>query len=178
MIADRFDNERLAAFAARVLADLYAVVYQERPAAMRAWCEHDELVIAMRLVGPMPLSDGPRGRLPHAGLPDLVAAAVAAQTAWELTVVGWSAEADLGLVRFVFGLPGALRAGENTMPATVAPIAGAAGLNSVAGGARHVGARRRAPGPPARHPVRSGASHGQPWLRLVAGAAEPEPASA
>lgn len=175
MIADRFDNERLAAFTARVLSDLYAVVYQERPAGMRAWCEHDELVVAIRLGGPTPRA----GLLPHAGLPDLVAAAVVAQTGWELSVVGWSAEADLGLVRFVFGLPAALCAAGVATPATVAPIAGAAGVNSVAGGARHVDARRRASGSPARNPRHSRAPAGeQPWLRLVAGAAEPKPASA
>jgi hypothetical protein len=102
------DGERVGAFAASVLANLYAVVHGERPVGVRAWCDDGALLMLLRLAGPMPFSDPQRehpGKLPYEAIPALVAAAVRLQTGWELTVGSWSVESDLGLVTFVFRLP-------------------------------------------------------------------------
>jgi len=100
------DTERVGSFAAQVLEDLYGLVYGERPVGVRAWCDGSALLMVVRLAGP---SDGAPAELgamlPCEGIPELVAAAVRAQTGWELALGSWSVEADLGLVMFVFRLP-------------------------------------------------------------------------
>jgi hypothetical protein len=105
---DPSDGERVGAFAASVLADLYAVVLGERPVGVRAWCDDGALLMLLRLAGPTPFADAAReqgGKLPYEAIPELVAAAVRVQTGWELTLGSWSVEAELGLVTFVFRLP-------------------------------------------------------------------------
>jgi hypothetical protein len=132
MTTEPSDAERVGAFAARVLEDLYAVVYGERPVGVRSWSEGGALLTLLRLAGPAPFGgyqpDQPEqpGMLPYAAIPELVAAAVRAQTGCELEVGGWSVEAELGLVMFVFRLPG--QSGEQ-----IGQQDGAAGLSAVSG---------------------------------------------
>jgi len=101
-----FDVERVGAFAAQVLEDLYGLVYGERPVGVRAWCDGSALLMVVRLAG---LNDSDQAELgamlPCEGIPELVAAAVRAQTGWELALGSWSVEAEFGLVMFVFRLP-------------------------------------------------------------------------
>lgn len=102
----RSDAERVGAFAARVLDDLYALVYGERPVDVRVWCDGSAMLMLVRLAGPV---DGdqaePGPMLPSEAIPELVATAVRAQTGWELAIGSWSVETELGLVMFVFRLP-------------------------------------------------------------------------
>ena len=79
MPSDVSSGERVGAFAACVLEDLYAVVYGERPVGVRAWCDDGALLMLLRLAGPMPFTGGQRehpGKLPYEAIPELVAAAV------------------------------------------------------------------------------------------------------
>jgi SAM-dependent methyltransferase len=101
------DVERIGAFAAQVLEDLYLLVYGERPVGVRAWCDGSALLMVVRLPGPLD-EDGeePGSMLPCEGVPEVVAAAVRAQTGWRLAIGSWSVEADLGLVMIVFRVPG------------------------------------------------------------------------
>jgi hypothetical protein len=100
------DVELVGAFAAQVLEDLYGLVYGERPVGVRAWCDGSALLMVVRLAGPLDSEQAEVGTmLPCEGIPELVAAAVRAQTGWELAIGSWSVEADLGLVMFVFRLP-------------------------------------------------------------------------
>jgi hypothetical protein len=108
MASDLSNGERVGAFAACVLEDLYAVIYGERPVGVRSWCDGGALLMLLRLAGPTPF-DGeqrePRARLPYEAIPELIAAAVRVQTGCELALGSWSVEAELGLVMFVFRLP-------------------------------------------------------------------------
>jgi hypothetical protein len=108
MHSELSNGDRVGAFAACVLEDLYAVIYGERPVGVRAWCDGGALLMLLRLAGPTPF-DGeqrePAGGLPYEAIPLLIAAAVRAQTGCELAVGSWSVEAELGLVMFVFRLP-------------------------------------------------------------------------
>jgi hypothetical protein len=100
------DVERVGAFAAQVLEDLYGLVYGEPPVGVRAWCDGSALLMVVRLAGPSDGSPADLGAMmPCEGIPELVTAAVRAQTGWELAVGSWSVETDLGLVMFVFRLP-------------------------------------------------------------------------
>jgi hypothetical protein len=108
MPSDLFNDERVGAFAACVLEDLYAVIYGERPVGVRTWCDGGALLMLLRLAGPTPF-DGEQheqgGGLPYEAIPELIAAAVRVQTGCELAVGSWSVETELGLVMFVFRLP-------------------------------------------------------------------------
>ena len=102
------NSERVGAFAACVLEELYAVVYGERPVGVRTWCDGGALLMLLRLAGPTPFGGErrePAGTLPYAAIPELVAAAVRVQTGCDLAVGSWSVEAEMGLVMFVFNLP-------------------------------------------------------------------------
>jgi hypothetical protein len=100
------DGERVGAFAARVLDDLYALIYGERPVGVRVWCDGSALLMLVRLAGPVDETPAEVGvMLPSEAIPELVATAVRAQTGWDLAIGSWSVEADLGLVMFVFRLP-------------------------------------------------------------------------
>jgi hypothetical protein len=130
---DLLDGERVGAFAASVLADLYAVVHGERPVGVRAWCDDGALLMLLRLAGPMPFTGGQRahpGKLPYEAIPELVAAAVRLQTGCELAVGSWSVESDLGLVTFVFRLP------PEPLDGSRLPQAGVAATSKPAGGSR------------------------------------------
>jgi hypothetical protein len=108
MPSDLSNGERVGAFAACVLEDLYAVIYGERPVGVRTWCDGGALLMLMRLAGPTPFECEQReqgGRMPYEAIPVLIAAAVHVQTGCELAVGSWSVEAELGLVMFVFRLP-------------------------------------------------------------------------
>jgi hypothetical protein len=97
------DADRVGNLAARVLADLHAVVFGERPVGVRSWCDGSALLVVLGLGEPNRAGDGARD-----AMPDLVAAAVAAQTGWRLRPGNWAREPDLDLVMFVFHLPGTL----------------------------------------------------------------------
>jgi hypothetical protein len=131
MTTELSDGERVGAFASRVLEDLYVLVYGEPPVGVRSWCEGGALLVLLRLAGPAPFGgyqpDQPEqpGMLPYAAIPELVAEAVRAQTGCELGVGGWSVEAELGLVMFVFRLP--------DHPGARIPQDGLAALSAVAG---------------------------------------------
>ena len=100
------DVELVGSFAAQVLEDLYGLVYGERPVGVRAWCDGSALLMVVRLAGPLESEQAEYGAMaPCEGIPELVVAAVRAQTGWEMAVGSWSVEADLGLVMFVFRLP-------------------------------------------------------------------------
>ena len=102
------DVERVGALAARVLEDLYGLIFGERPVGVRAWCDGAALLLVVRLAGPDDADQAEVATmLPSEGIPELVATAVRAQTGWDLSVGSWSVEADLGLVMFVFRLPDA-----------------------------------------------------------------------
>jgi hypothetical protein len=106
--SEQSTSERVGAFAACVLEDLYTAVYGERPVGVRVWCDGGALLMLLRLAGPTPFGGEqrePGGRLPYDAIPELIAAAVRVQTGCELAVGSWSVEADLGLVMFVFRLP-------------------------------------------------------------------------
>jgi hypothetical protein len=111
MASEQSSGERTGAFAARVLEQLYAVIYGEPPVGVRSWCEDGSMMLVLRLAGPAPFGgfqpDQPEhpGLLPYAAIPELVAAAVRVQTGRELGLGSWSVDADLGLVTFVFRLP-------------------------------------------------------------------------
>ncbi len=123
---DPSDGERVGAFAASVLEDLYAVVHGERPVGVRAWCDDGALLILLALAGPTPFVGAQReqgDRLPYEAIPELVAAAVRVQTGWELTLGSWSVEAELGLVTFVFRLPLEPLAGPRVTQPPLAAIA-------------------------------------------------------
>ena len=90
-----------------MLEDLYGLVYGERPVGVRAWCDGSALLMVVRLAGPLESEQAELAAMvPCEGIPELVVAAVRAQTGWALAVGSWSVEADLGLVMFVFRLPG------------------------------------------------------------------------
>jgi hypothetical protein len=108
MPSELSNGERVGAFAACVLEDLYAVIYGERPVGVRTWCDGGALLMLLRLAGPTPFDGEPceqAGRLPYEAIPALIAAAVQVQTGCDLAVGSWSVEAELGLVMFVFRLP-------------------------------------------------------------------------
>jgi hypothetical protein len=135
---DLLDGERVGAFAASVLEDLYAVVHGERPVGVRAWCDDGALLMLLRLAGPMPFGGAQRehqGKLPYEAIPELVAAAVRLQTGWELAVGSWSVESELGLVTFVFRLP------PEPLDGPRFPRAGVAPTSKPAGGSRRDSAR-------------------------------------
>jgi len=100
------DVEVVGAFATQVLEDLYGLVYGERPAGVRAWCDGSALLMVVHLAGPLEPEQSEIGTLvPCEGIPELVVAAVRAQTGWELAIGSGSVEPELGLVMFVFRLP-------------------------------------------------------------------------
>src|SRR6185437_3241491 len=85
------DVELVGAFAAQVLEDLYGLVYGERTVGVRAWCDGSALLMVVRLAGPLDSEHAEVGTmLPCEGIPELVAAAVRAQTGWELAIGSWS----------------------------------------------------------------------------------------
>jgi hypothetical protein len=94
------DADRVGNLAARVLADLHAVVFGERPLGVRSWCDGSALLVVLGLG-----ASGGAGRAARDAMPDLVAASVAAQTGWRLRAGNWASEPELGLVMFVFHLP-------------------------------------------------------------------------
>src|SRR5579863_6930036 len=88
------DVELIGAFAAQVLEDLYGLVYGERPVGVRAWCDGSALLMVVRLAGPLESEQAELAAMvPCEGIPELVAAAVRAQTGWALAVGSWSVEA-------------------------------------------------------------------------------------
>jgi hypothetical protein len=114
MIGDPSVGAGVGAFAAGVLEDLYAAVCGERPVGVRTWCDGDALLVLLRLAGPAPFSRERREQgsaLPYEAIPELVSTAVRVQTGCELAAGRWSVEAELGLVMFVFHLPGGARGG-------------------------------------------------------------------
>lgn len=94
------DADRVGHLAARVLADLHAVVFGERPLGVRSWCDGSALLVVLGLGAP-----GRAGETARDAMPELVAASVAARTGWRLRAGNWAAEPDLDLVMFVFHLP-------------------------------------------------------------------------
>ena len=111
MASEQSSSERVGAFAAGVLEQLYTVVYGEPPVGVRSWCEGGALMLLLRLAGPAPFGgfqpDQPElpGMLPYGAIPELVAEAVRVQAGCDLGIGSWSVEADLGLAMFVFRLP-------------------------------------------------------------------------
>jgi hypothetical protein len=111
MASEQSSSERIGAFAAGVLEQLYTVIYGEPPVGVRSWCEGGALMLLLRLAGPAPFGgfqpDQPEhpGMLPYGAIPELVAEAVRVQAECELGIGSWSVEADLGLAMFVFRLP-------------------------------------------------------------------------
>jgi hypothetical protein len=102
-------GERVGAFAARVLEDLYTVVCGERPVSVRASSDGDTLAVQLRLPGPAPFAapalEADRS-LPYDAIPELVRAAARVQAGVELRIDGWSADGELGLVTFSFSVAG------------------------------------------------------------------------
>ena len=161
---DPSDGAGVGAFAAGVLEDLYAAVYGERPVGVRTWCDGDALLMLLRLAGPAPFS-GARSEqgstLPYGAIPELVATAVVVQTGCELAVGSWSIEPDLGLVMFVFRLPGRTRGGA----LTDAPRTAARGHAPGGGPARVPSRRTWSPVP--RATITSADAPAESRLRLV-----------
>ena len=111
MASEQSNGDRVGAFAAGVLEQLYEVVYGEPPVGVRSWCEGGALMLLLRLAGPAPFGgfqpDQPEhpGMLPYGAIPELVAEAVRVREGCDLGIGSWSVEADLGLAMFVFRLP-------------------------------------------------------------------------
>jgi len=111
MASEQSSSERIGAFAAGVLEQLYTVIYGEPPVGVRSWCEGGALMLLLRLAGPAPFGgfqpDQPEhpGMLPYGAIPELVAEAVRVRAGCDLGIGSWSVEADLGLAMFVFRLP-------------------------------------------------------------------------
>jgi hypothetical protein len=138
MASDQSSSERVGAFAACVLEDLYSVVYGERPVGVRTWCDGGALLMMLRLAGPTPFGGEqrePGGRLPYDAIPELIAAAVRVQTGCELAVGSWNVEAELGLVMFVFRLP---------QEAVASPRSGQHAVSAIGGTAEREPARGHA----------------------------------
>jgi hypothetical protein len=107
MASEPSEGERVGAFAAAVLEDLYTAVYGERPVGVRSWCDDGALVLLLRLAGPAPFGE-PReesGTFPCEAIPELLATAVRVQAGRELGAGGFNMDLELGLVTFVFRLP-------------------------------------------------------------------------
>ena len=80
------DADRVGHLAARVLADLHAVVFGERPLGVRSWCDGSALLVVLGLGAP-----GRAGETARDAMPELVAASVAARTGWRLRAGNWAA---------------------------------------------------------------------------------------
>jgi len=101
------EGERIGAFAAAVLEDLYTAVYGERPVGVRSWCDDGALVLLLRLAGPAPFAE-PRAEpaaFPCEAIPELLATAVRVQAGRELGAGSFNTDRELGLVTFIFRLP-------------------------------------------------------------------------
>ena len=126
MAVDPSEGERIGTFAARVLEDLYAVVYGERPVGVRVWCDGSALLMVLRLAGSS--EDGatePGTALPCEAIPELVATAVREQLGWDLSVGSAGVEAELGLVMLVFRLPETAPEQPQLEPAAMTAVAAA-----------------------------------------------------
>lgn len=176
MPSELSNGERVGAFAACVLEDLYAVIYGERPVGVRTWCDGGALLMLLRLAGPTPFDGEPReqeGRVPYEAIPELIAAAVQVQTGCDLAVGSWSVEAELGLVMFVFRLPLEQRAAPQIPEPGLGALAGALDPEAAPGRAASWKAMRVpswrtwSPVPQGGVVHEHGASAERPHLRLV-----------
>ena len=107
MASEPSEGERVGAFAASVLENLYTAVYGERPVGVRSWCDDGALVLLLRLAGPAPFGE-PReesGTFPCEAIPELLATAVRVQAGRELGAGSFNVDLELGLVTFVFHIP-------------------------------------------------------------------------